>query len=63
MKLSLPVYLVGLFVGLVYAIVKNYVPTIPLTEEQVMWFVLLVLAALNVDVTQALKAQGFLGGK
>lgn len=58
MKLALPYYLVALFAGFVYAVIHNYVPTLPLTNEQVLWIVLAILAALNVDVTQALRAAG-----
>jgi hypothetical protein len=61
MKLSLPYYLVAMFAGLVYSIINYYVPTLPLTNEQVVWVVLSILALLNVDVTQALRARGLLG--
>lgn len=60
MKLSLPYYLVALFAGFLYAVVHNYVPDLPLTTEQVLWVVLAILALLNVDVVQSLKAQGLL---
>ena len=60
MKVSLPYYLVALFAGLVYAIIKNYVPSLPLTEEQVLWAVMAILALLNVDVVQALRVRGLL---
>lgn len=60
MKVSLPYYLIALFVGLVYAIIKHYVPALPLTEEQVMWAVLGILALLNVDVVQALRVRGLI---
>ena len=56
MKVSFPYYLVVLGAGFIYAVVHNYVPTLPLTNEQVLWVVLAVLAALNVDVVQALRA-------
>lgn len=54
MYLSVPYYLVALFAAFVYAAIRNYAPDLPLTEEQVLWLVLTVLAALNVDVVQAL---------
>lgn len=60
MKISIPYYLVALFAGLVYAAVNYYIPSLPMTNEQVLWLVLAVLAFLNVDVVQALRAQGFL---
>lgn len=63
MKLSLPYYLVAMFAGLIYSVVNYYVPTLPLTNEQVVWVVVAILALLQVDVTNALKAQGLLGGK
>jgi len=57
MKISLPYYLVALFAGFAYAIIKNYAPGLPLTEEQVLWLVLAILAALNVDVVNALRVK------
>lgn len=60
MKVSLPVYLVGLFVAFVYAVIHYYVPSLPLTEEQVMWAVVFILAALNIDVVNALRVRGLL---
>jgi len=60
MKITLPYYLVALFAGFVYAIVHNYYPTLPLTEEQIVWIVVAILTALNVDVTQALRARGLI---
>jgi len=57
MKISLPYYLVTLFAGFVYAIIKNYAPGLPLTEEQVLWLVIAVLTLLNVDVVNALRVQ------
>ena len=61
MKIQLPYYLVVLAAGFIYAIIHNYVPDLPLTNEQVLWVVIAVLTLLNVDVTQALKARGLLG--
>ncbi len=61
MKVSVPYYLVALLAGLVYAIVNYYVPDLPLANEQVLWLVLTILAALNVDVVQALRVRGLLG--
>ena len=60
MKIQVPYYLAALGAGFVYAIVKNYVSDLPLTEEQVRWAVLTVLALLNVDVVTALRKQGSL---
>lgn len=54
MYIQIPYYLVALFAAFVYAVIYNYFPDLPLTEEQVLWLVLTILAALNVDVTQAL---------
>jgi flagellar biosynthesis protein FliR len=60
MKVSLPVYVVGLVVTFVYGIVKYYVPTLPLDEAGVQWIILGILSALSVDVTQGLKARSLL---
>lgn len=60
MKVSLPYYLVVLFAGFVYAVVHHYVPDLPLTNEQVLWVVLTVLALLNVDVVNSLRVRGLL---
>lgn len=54
MYLSVPYYLVALAAGFLYAVIHNYAPDLPLTEAQVVWLVLTILAALNVDVVQAL---------
>ncbi len=61
MKISLPYYLVALAAGFVYAVIHNYVPDLPLTEAQVIWVIIFILTALNVDVTQALRQRGLLG--
>ena len=60
MKISIPYYLVALTAGFLYAVVHNYVPALPLTNEQVLWIVLAILAVLNVDVVQALKVRGLI---
>lgn len=60
MKISVPYYLVALFAAFVYAVIKNFVPDLPLTEEQVVWAVIVILAALNVDVVQALRSRGLI---
>ena len=60
MKVSLPYHLVALFAGLVYAVVNYYVPSLPLTTEQVLWGVMALLALLNVDVVQALRFRGLI---
>ncbi len=54
MYLQIPYYLVALGAAFLYAVIHNYAPDLPLEESQVLWIVLTVLAALNVDVTQAL---------
>jgi hypothetical protein len=54
MYISVPYYLVALGAGFLYAVIYYFVPDLPLTEEQVLWLILTVLAALNVDVVQAL---------
>jgi hypothetical protein len=59
-KVQLPYYLVALAAGFVYAVVKNYFPDLPLTEEQVLWAIVAILTLLNVDVTQALHKAGTL---
>lgn len=43
-----------------YATVKHYVPEIPLTEEQVLYVIVAMLVALNVDVVNAAKNKGVL---
>lgn len=60
MKISIKYYLVALFASFVYAVVHEYVPGLPLTNEQVLWVVIALLALLNVDVVQALRARGLL---
>lgn len=60
MKVSVPYYLVALLAGFVYAVINHYVPTLPLTNEQVLWVILSIMALLNVDVVNALRVQGFL---
>jgi hypothetical protein len=52
MKVSLPVYVVGLVAAFVYGLLKFYIPTLPFTEEQVLYIIVAVLAILGVDVTQ-----------
>ncbi len=61
MKVSVPYYLVALLAGFVYAVVNYYVPDLPLTNEQVLWVLVTILTALNVDVVNALRVRGFLG--
>jgi hypothetical protein len=60
MKVSVPYYLVALLAGFVYSVVNYYVPTLPLTSEQVLWVIISVIALLNVDVVQALRVRGLL---
>lgn len=54
MYLTVPMYLVALGAAFLYAVIKYFAPELPLTEDQVLWLVLTVLALLNVDVVQAL---------
>lgn len=61
MYISIPYYIVALFVAFLYAVIKNFAPDLPLEESQVLWLVLTILAALNVDVVQALRKQGVSG--
>lgn len=60
MKISVPYYLVALAAGFIYAVIHNYVPDLPLTNEQVIWLVVVILTSLNVDVVQALWNKGSL---
>lgn len=60
MKIQVPYYLVALAAAFIYAVIHNYVPDLPLTEEQVLWVVITVLTLLNVDVVQALWYRGTL---
>lgn len=60
MRISVPYYLVALAAAFIYAVIHNYVPDLPLTEEQVVWVVVVILTALNVDVVQALRQRGLL---
>lgn len=61
MKLSVPVYFVGLVVALVYGLLQQWFPDLPLTQDQVQWIFVIILGSLGVDVTQALRAKGLLG--
>lgn len=61
MKLSVPVYVVGLVVPLVYGLLQQWFPDLPLTQDQVQWIFVTILGLLGVDVTQALKTKGLLG--
>ena len=56
MKVKFPYYLVVLVVGLVYGVLKTNFPDLPFSQEAVLWVVLTVLTALNVDVVTALRA-------
>ncbi len=55
MKLSIPVYVVALVAGFVYALLKNYFPDLPLTEDQVQFIILAILTLFGVDVTAAIN--------
>lgn len=61
MKVNVPYYLVVLFAGFVYAVINNYFPNLPLTNEQVLLAIVAILTLLNVDVVQALRNRGLLG--
>lgn len=61
MYLTVPMYLVSLGAGFLYAVVNYYVPSLPLEESQVTWLVLGILTLLNVDVVQALRKRGVAG--
>ena len=54
MYLTVPMYLVALGASFLYALIKYFAPDLPLEESQVVWLVITILAALNVDVVQAL---------
>lgn len=54
MYISVPYYLVALGASFLYAVIHNFAPDLPLEESQVLWIVLTILAALDVDVVQAL---------
>lgn len=60
MKISVPYYIVALLAGFVYAVINYYVPDLPLTSDQVLWIIIAILAALNIDVTNALRVRGLL---
>lgn len=60
MKLSFPAYVVALVAGFLYALLKYYVPTLPFDESQILWAIVVILTALHIDVTQALRAAGHL---
>lgn len=61
MYLTVPMYLVALGAAFLYAVIKYFAPDLPLTEDQVVWVIVTILAALNVDVVQALRKQGVAG--
>lgn len=54
MYIQIPMYLVTLGAGFLFAVIKYFVPSIPVTADQIAWLILTILALLNVDVTQAL---------
>ncbi len=55
MKLQVPVYLIALLAAFVYAVVKYYVPTLPLTQDQVQWVIITILTLAGVDVVNAIR--------
>ena len=61
MYLTVPMYLVALGAAFLYAVIKNFAPDLPLTEDQVVWLIVTILTALNVDVVQALRNRGVAG--
>jgi len=60
MKVSLPIYVVALFVSFVVGALKAYLPDLPITEDLVQYIILAILAALGVDVTNGLRVRGLL---
>lgn len=60
MKVSLPIYVVALFVSFVVGALKAYLPDLPITEDLVQYIILAILTALGVDVTGALRRQGLI---
>lgn len=60
MRVSVKAYLVALLAGFLYAVVKEYFPSLPLTVDQVQWLLLAILALAGVDVVQALRQNGYL---
>lgn len=60
MKLSLPVYVVALFVSFVVGALKAWKPDLPITEDLVQYIILAILTALGVDVVNGLKVKGLL---
>jgi hypothetical protein len=54
-KISIPIYLVALLASFVYAVIKNYLPDLPLTEDQIQFIILAILALAGVDVTAAIN--------
>lgn len=55
MKLSVPVYLVALAAGFVFAVVQHYFPNIPVTQDQIQWFIVTILTLAGVDVVNAIR--------
>ena len=55
MKLSVPIYLVALLASFIYAVIKNYVPSLPLTEDQVQWLIVTILTLAGVDIVNAVR--------
>jgi len=52
MVLSVPVYLVALLALFLYAVINHYVPTLPLTQDQVQWVIVTILTLAGVDVCE-----------
>lgn len=55
MKLSVPIWLVAIVASFVYALLKQYFPELPLTEEQVQYLIITILALAGIDVVNALR--------
>lgn len=53
--LSVPIYLVALAAAFVYAVIHNYFPDLPLTQDQVQWIIVTLLTLAGVDITNAIR--------
>jgi hypothetical protein len=60
MKVSVPVYVVALFVAFVVGALKAWKPDLPVSAELVQYVVIAILVALNVDVVNTLRVRGLL---
>ena len=55
MVLSVPIYLIALLASFVYAAIQHYVPSLPLTQDQVQWVIVTLLTLAGVDITNAIR--------